>query len=88
LPEVVRTLSGEATFFGFDIETGRIAVFGLLLIVVMIYRPGGLLAAKRRRTELQEAGPDAAVLGVEITPEVTGLEEVSADTPDSTGKDG
>lgn len=56
LPEVVREASGGATVFGFDIETGRIAVFGILLIVVMIFRPGGLLAAKRRRVELMEAG--------------------------------
>ena len=56
LPEVVRELSGGEEVFGFNIESGRIAVFGLLLIVVMIYRPGGLLAARRRRTELMEAG--------------------------------
>ncbi len=56
LPEVVRELSGGEEIFGFDIESGRIAIFGVLLIIVMIYRPGGLLAAKRRRTELQEAG--------------------------------
>ena len=55
VPEVVRELSGEEAIFGFDVETGRIAVFGLLLIIVMIYRPGGLLAARRRRTELSEA---------------------------------
>ncbi len=62
LPEVVRELSGEDKFFGFDVETGRIAVFGLLLVLVMIYRPGGLLAARRRRTELSEAGAADAVL--------------------------
>ena len=62
LPEVVRDASNGAEILGFDIETGRIAVFGLLLIVVMIYRPGGLLAARRRRTELQEAGAADAVL--------------------------
>ena len=62
LPEIVRDASGGAEVLGFDIETGRIAVFGLLLIVVMIYRPGGLLAAKRRRTELSEAGAADAVV--------------------------
>ena len=61
LPEIVRDASGGANVLGFDIETGRIAVFGLALIVVMIYRPGGLLAAKRRRTELSEAGAADAV---------------------------
>jgi len=62
LPEIVREASGEETILGFDIETGRIAIFGLLLIVVMIFRPGGLLAARRRRTELLEAGPGDVVL--------------------------
>ncbi|HVF52115.1 MAG TPA: branched-chain amino acid ABC transporter permease [Actinomycetota bacterium] len=62
LPEIVRDASGGAEIFGFDIETGRIAVFGLLLIIVMIYRPGGLLAAKRRRTELSEAGAEDSVI--------------------------
>ena len=61
VPEVVRELSGDELIFGFDVETGRIAVFGILLIVVMIYRPGGLLAAKRRRTELSEADVAEAV---------------------------
>ena len=62
LPEIVRELSGEDDLFGFDIEAGRIAIFGILLIIVMIYRPGGLLAARRRRTELQEVGAsDGAV---------------------------
>lgn len=62
LPEIVRELSGEDEVLGFDIEAGRIAVFGVLLIIVMIYRPGGLLAARRRRTELQEVGAaDGAV---------------------------
>jgi branched-chain amino acid transport system permease protein len=62
LPEIVRDASGGAEILGFDIETGRIAVFGLALILVMIYRPGGLLAAKRRRTELSEAGAADAVV--------------------------
>ncbi|MDQ4024516.1 MAG: branched-chain amino acid ABC transporter permease, partial [Actinomycetota bacterium] len=62
LPEIVRDASGGAEVLGFDIETGRIAVFGLALILVMIYRPGGLLAAKRRRTELSEAGAADSVV--------------------------
>jgi branched-chain amino acid transport system permease protein len=62
LPEIVRDAAGGAEVLGFDIETGRIAVFGLALVVVMIYRPGGLLAAKRRRTELSEAGAADAVV--------------------------
>ena len=70
LPEVVRELSNGKEIFGFDPETGRIAIFGFLLIVVMIYRPGGLLAAKRRRTELSEAGAADAVVTSDIVEEV------------------
>lgn len=65
LPEIVRELSGGEEIFGFDIESGRIAIFGMLLVVVMIYRPGGLLAARRRRTELQEAGAADGVVEAE-----------------------
>jgi branched-chain amino acid transport system permease protein len=67
LPEVVRELSNSQEIFGFDPETGRIAIFGFLLVVVMIYRPGGLLAAKRRRTELSEAGLADAVIVADTT---------------------
>ncbi|HEX2196954.1 MAG TPA: hypothetical protein VHJ76_08520, partial [Actinomycetota bacterium] len=62
LPRIIQEKAPAGDVLGFDIETGRIAVFGLLLIVVMIYRPGGLLAAKRRRTELAEAGAADAVV--------------------------
>ena len=65
LPEVIRDLSDGRAIFGFDITTGRIAVFGLALIIVMIYRPGGLLAARRRRTELSEGD----IAEVEIIPD-------------------
>jgi branched-chain amino acid transport system permease protein len=62
LPSIIQEKAPSGKVLGFDIETGRIAVFGILLIVVMIYRPGGLLAAKRRRTELSEAGAADAVI--------------------------
>lgn len=65
LPEVIREASGGATIFGFDPETGRIAVFGFLLVVVMIFRPGGLLAPRRRRIELSEAGAAEGVITTE-----------------------
>lgn len=77
LPEVVRELSNGQEIFGFDPETGRIAIFGLLLIVVMIYRPGGLLAAKRRRTELSEAGLADAV----VTTDTATVDEAIDDRP-------
>ncbi|MEA2452516.1 MAG: branched-chain amino acid transport system permease protein [Actinomycetota bacterium] len=77
LPEVVRELSNGKEILGFDPETGRIAIFGLALIIVMIYRPGGLLAAKRRRTELSEAGAADAV----VTSDTTVVDEVIDERP-------
>lgn len=62
LPQVVREASGGETIFGFNPETGRIAIFGFLLIVVMIFRPGGLLAPRRRRVELSEASAAEGVI--------------------------
>jgi branched-chain amino acid transport system permease protein len=93
LPEIVRETSGGAQFFGFDIETGRIAIFGLMLIIVMIYRPGGLLAAARRRTELSEAAgtagiaipteavADTTALPADAVADTTARSEETADSP-------
>jgi branched-chain amino acid transport system permease protein len=95
LPEIVRESTDGGTIFGFDIETGRIAIFGLMLIVVMIYRPGGLLAARRRRTELQEAGAADGVLPVasdenvmveQLGDSTVGSEE-AASSPKTRGED-
>jgi branched-chain amino acid transport system permease protein len=81
LPEIVRQEAGGAEIFGFDIETGRIAIFGLLLILVMIFRPGGILVAKRRRTELSEAGAadDLGAAGLATGEEVVAESPVPAD---------
>ncbi|MQA99268.1 MAG: branched-chain amino acid ABC transporter permease [Actinobacteria bacterium] len=81
LPEIVRELSGSEEVFGFDIEAGRIAVFGVLLIIVMIYRPGGLLAAQRRRTELQEAGAADGVVTI-LAADDTGASDTEGDPSD------
>lgn len=82
LPDVIRELSGDE-ILGFDPETGRIAIFGLILIIVMIFRPGGLLVARRRKTELSEGVADdlgAAELqtGVEAPEESTPSQGSSA----------
>jgi branched-chain amino acid transport system permease protein len=75
LPEIVRENAGDE-ILGFDPETGRIAIFGFLLIVIMIYRPGGLLAARRRRVELSEAGASDAV----VVDEAATVEEARIDS--------
>jgi branched-chain amino acid transport system permease protein len=44
-------------------------IFGLLLVIMMIYRPAGLLPAARRKRELNESSGDAE-------PEAKGAERV------------
>jgi branched-chain amino acid transport system permease protein len=58
VPELLRSL-GTEKIAGFSVLTGRIAVFGALLIVTMIFRPGGLISSTRRRAELS-GGADSA----------------------------
>jgi len=59
LPELLRDL-GTTEILGFDVLTGRIAIFGVLLVVMMIFRPGGLISSARRRAELGTGGGDIA----------------------------
>ncbi len=59
LPELLRDF-GTTDIMGFDVLTGRIAIFGVLLVVMMIFRPGGLIASSRRRAELGGGGGDIA----------------------------
>ena len=58
VPELLRSLGTEKVM-GFDVQTGRIAIFGVLLIVTMIFRPGGLISSTRRRAELAAGAADA-----------------------------
>jgi branched-chain amino acid transport system permease protein len=59
LPELLRKL-GTSEILGFDVLTGRIAIFGFLLVVMMIFRPGGFISSARRRAELGGGGDIAA----------------------------
>jgi branched-chain amino acid transport system permease protein len=77
LPEILREASGGANILGFDVETGRIAIFGFLLVVVMIFRPGGILAARRRRTELHEAGAAEGIYTEDAVEETAAEPEVA-----------
>jgi hypothetical protein len=88
LPEIVRDVSDGRAIFGFDVETGRIAVFGLALILVMIYRPGGLLAARRRRTELSEGDVGEVDLIAEAEHEHEQVKTPDADLSDERNKGG
>jgi branched-chain amino acid transport system permease protein len=54
IPDVLNDLPGKV---GLDFDTTQItfAIYGFLLIIMMIIRPEGLLPEKRRRQELHEA---------------------------------
>jgi branched-chain amino acid transport system permease protein len=88
LPEIVREASGGNTIFGFDPETGRIAIFGFLLVVVMIFRPGGLLAPRRRRIELSEASAAEGVIIDESAQPSKEEAEFAATGPDTRDRGG
>lgn len=65
VPELLRSL-GTEKIMGFDVQTGRIAIFGILLIVTMIFRPGGLISSTRRRAELSAGAADADETAAEL----------------------
>lgn len=52
-------------------------VFGLLLIIMMIFRPSGILPAKRRQMELQ-GEDEPPVTAIEASPVSEALPEDSA----------
>jgi branched-chain amino acid transport system permease protein len=65
VPELLRDLGFEK-ILGFDVETGRIAIFGVLLVITMIFRPGGLISTARRRAELAAGAADADETAAEL----------------------
>ena len=79
LPEMLREFGTEkipiipGTDIAFDILTGRIAIFGLLLVLMMIFRPGGFVSSARRRAELggalqgDVAGTEPTIASSEVT---------------------
>lgn len=61
VPEVMRDPSLVGQSVANQAEKYRILVFGALLVIMMIYRPQGLLPSKRRARELKHASsPDKA----------------------------
>ena len=56
VPELLRDIGIEeipsSGPIRFDVLTGRIAIFGLILVLMMIFRPGGFISSSRRRAEL------------------------------------
>ncbi len=60
LPEWLRGV-GSQLGLDFDPAEYRIAVFGLVLIVMMIFRPQGIIASKRRAAEFADRRKEVAV---------------------------
>jgi branched-chain amino acid transport system permease protein len=60
LPEWLRGVGSELGL-NFDPAEYRIAVFGAVLIVMMIFRPQGIIANKRRAAEFADRRKEAVV---------------------------
>ncbi len=63
-------LGGHAT----DITEYRVLLFGLALVVMMIFRPEGLIPSRQRAAELAEATPEAGLGGIVEAPVVVEAE--------------
>src|SRR5438045_3806761 len=68
-----------------DITEYRVFLFGFALILMMIFRPQGLLPSRQRAAELADAGSDAASLGAAAPPpddaDAPAAEALGASTP-------
>jgi branched-chain amino acid transport system permease protein len=63
-----------------EFENWRVLVFGAALVVMMIFRPEGLLPSRRRRAELAEGTGGMGALGAEVPSEVAaGTAETTAE---------
>ena len=60
IPDVINSLPSK---FGLDFDTTQItfAIYGFLLVMMMIIRPEGLIPERRRKQELHEEAEDALV---------------------------
>jgi branched-chain amino acid transport system permease protein len=63
IPEVFNSIPGD---LGLDFDTTQItfAIYGFLLVIMMIMRPEGLIPERRRKQELHEAEEDPALAAV------------------------
>ena len=65
IPDVFNTLPGDV---GLDFDTTQItfAIYGFLLVIMMIMRPEGLIPERRRKQELHEAEGEEAVVATAL----------------------
>jgi len=63
IPDVFNTIPGK---FGLDFDTTQItfAIYGFLLVIMMIMRPEGLIPERRRKQELHDDSEDALIAQV------------------------
>lgn len=64
LTELLRKLFAQHAT---NITDFRVFFFGLALVMMMIFRPQGLVPSRRRAAELADAGPTAGIPGAEAT---------------------
>ncbi len=65
-----------SVFPGFTFGNIRNLIFGIILVVIMIFRPEGLIPSARRRRELHVGADEKAVVGsLDVMPGAPGFEE-------------
>jgi branched-chain amino acid transport system permease protein len=67
IPDVFNSIPGD---LGLDFDTSQItfAIYGFLLVIMMIMRPEGLLPERRRKAELHEAEGEETITPTMATP--------------------
>jgi branched-chain amino acid transport system permease protein len=50
---------------GVDLTGSRFLIYGLILVIMMLFRPEGLLPSRQRKAELHAAEGDPGVAGQE-----------------------
>ncbi len=87
IPEYLRDAGGEGTLDFLNTVTGgsagditeyRVFLFGLALVLMMLFRPQGLLPSRQRAAELAESTSTAAGMGATIAEEEEVIGEVDA----------
>jgi branched-chain amino acid transport system permease protein len=48
-----------------DIPKYKFLIFGLLLVIMMLFRPEGLIPSARRKAEFEEGGEEAVLYGAQ-----------------------
>ena len=91
LPEYLRDLAAGETLTRWlnnltggnagNITEYRVLLFGLALVIMMIFRPQGLLPSRQRAAELAEADPEQALGATVETVSADGSEGTPAPTP-------